>query len=176
MSLATHSAVPALPGGRGPVSPTHPTAVVEVNADGTASLHLGDSMAEHATHASRASVLRMLLDHAMTLGRNVTVLTRHFDGRAALHEIRPDGTMSRLRTPAPVLLGDQVTQRHHRGERPVRAAGAASHAPHVRPSRWSAVKRWVRRNGSLLIVVSILLVLLASIAILLAAALLWMRP
>ena len=176
MSLATLSAVPALPGGPGPASPTQPTAVVEVNADGTASLHLGDSMAEHATHASRASVLRMLLDHAVTLGRNVTVLTRHFDGRAAVHEIRPDGTMSRLRTPAQVLLGDKVTQRHRRGERPVRAAGAACHAPHVRPSRWSAMTRWVTRNDSLLIVLSILLVLLASIAVMLAAALLWMQP
>ena len=176
MSLATLSAVPALPGGRGPASTTQPTAVVEVNADGTASLHLGDSMAEHATHASRATVLGILLDHTATRGRNVTVLTRHFDGRTAAHEIRPDGTMRRLRTPEPVLLGNQVPRRHHQGERPVQASGAASQTPHVRPSRWSAVKRWVTRNDSLLIVVSILLVLLASIAVMLTAALLWMQP
>ena len=176
MSLATLSAVPALPGGPGPASPTQPTAVVEVNADGTASLHLGDSVAEHATRSSRATVLRMLLDDAVTLGRNVTVLTRHFDGRTAAHEIRPDGTMSRLRTPEPVLLGNQDTQRHQRDARPVRASGAASQAPHAHPSLWPAVKRWLTRNGSLLIVLSILLVLLASIAVMLAAALLWMQP
>jgi hypothetical protein len=136
MSLATFSAVPAQPGGRRPASPTQPTAVVEVNADGAASLQLGDSMAEHATHASRATVLGILLDHTATCGRNVTVLTRHFDGRAAAHEIRPDGTMSRLRTPEPVLLGNQVAQRHQRDAKPVRASGAASQAPHAHPSLW----------------------------------------
>ena len=175
MGHATAIPAPAQPGARTFVSRVEPAAVVQVNVDGTASLYLGDSAGECAAHASRATVLRVLLDYTVTLGRDVTVLIRQYDGRTAAHEVRPNGTVTRLRSPTSASVVNQPTQQHLRNARPAGVAGATSQARLVCPTRWSAVKRWLTRTGSLLIVVSILLVLLISIAVMLAAALLWME-
>jgi hypothetical protein len=159
-----------------PAPPIENAAIVQINVDGTASLYLGDSMNEYAYRGSPGTVLRVLLDYTATLGRNVTILTRHSDGRTSAHELRPTGTVAPLLPPRALRPEQHRPECRPRESRLARLAHAASELQRARRQSWAAVKRWLRRHSSFLVVAHILLVLAASITVLLIAALLWMQP
>jgi hypothetical protein len=74
-------------------------AIVDVDDTGTGTLQLDGRLVDHMVEAQPRLVVRVLLDYAATLSRDLTVLTRYPDGHSAVHQFRPDGTVAPLRQP-----------------------------------------------------------------------------
>jgi hypothetical protein len=79
---------------RRPDPPT--TAVVQVAADGTATLYLGSELVEHAAGVDASAVMRVLVDYAATIDSSVRVTTQMADGTWSRHRLDPDGTLTSL--------------------------------------------------------------------------------
>jgi hypothetical protein len=80
-------------------------AVIEVDDTGTGTLHLGGELIEHVVTAQPVQVVRVLLDYAATVSRDLTVVSRHTEGRLSVHQLRPDGNAVPLQdSPAESLL------------------------------------------------------------------------
>lgn len=133
--------------GRRPAPPT--TAVVQVGDDGAATLYLGTEPVEHASGGDSATVMRVLVDYAATIGAGVRVTTQMPDGTWTRHRLDPDGTL----TPLP------------RNESDARTAANSAGSPGAPRSRggtvWSRIANSVASRSWLLV----MLVMLAAVLV-----------
>jgi hypothetical protein len=153
-------------------------AVVEVDDTGAGMLHLDGQLVDHIVGAQRRLVVRVLLDYAATVNRNLTVLTSYADGHNAVHQLRPDGTVALLHRPPTSSDSAGTPGRVHRrwGGRKVRAAKPRAPSPVVTVWTWS--KRWLVGHGLWLMLGAQILLLVGSLTFIVVALApyLWPRP
>jgi hypothetical protein len=157
-------------------------AVIEVDDTGTGTLHLGGELIEHVVTAQPVQVVRVLLDYAATVSRDLTVVSRHTEGRLSVHQLRPDGNAVPLQdSPAESLLTEaqppQCGPLVVRGRsREVHSATARAHSM-VCGSR-AVSRQWLVRHGLWLMLCAQILVLVGSLTFIVVALApyLWPRP
>ena len=157
-------------------------AVVVVDDTGAGTLHLDGQVAGHVVAARPSAVVQVLLDYAATVGRDLAVVTRHTDGRGAIHELHPSGTATLLRQPSTV---PQPTRLHSPERRPramsrcgrkVRAATSQGWSAVV--STWAVSRQWLVSHGLWLMLCAEILALVGSLTFIVVALApyLWPRP
>ncbi|NED99273.1 hypothetical protein G1H10_03740 [Phytoactinopolyspora halotolerans] len=66
---------------------------IVVDDGGALTLFIGDSSEPAAEDATNIAVLRILMDHAERLERDLTVATKYPSGHQTYYTLKPDGTM-----------------------------------------------------------------------------------
>jgi hypothetical protein len=143
-------------------------AVIAVDHAGAGTLHLGDELVEHVIAAQPRLVARVLLDYAATVGRDLTVVTWHTDGRSTVHRIRANGTAALLH-PSPALPQPTNTHRPElrcqavpRRLQVIRAAASRIHS--VVTGGWAMSRQWLVGHGLWLMLCVQILLLVGSLA------------
>jgi hypothetical protein len=121
--------------------------------------------------------VRVLLDYAATVNRDLTVMTRHADGHNAIHRLRPDGTVEPLRRPSTSLDSARPSGREHRRS----SERKAQMNPRDRAlvaAAWKRSRRWLVDHGLWLMLCAQILLLVGSLTFIVAALTpyLWPRP
>jgi hypothetical protein len=153
------------------VPPGANTAVVHIDGDGTATVSLDGTPTGHLVRASAADVLRVLLNHTATVGREVTVLTTQCGGRRTLHRLHSDGTATPVRpAPACPMAPEHRTREHQHPPRHGLELLAAIRPGHrVFLSAGSASKKWLATHGLWLMLDLEILVLVAALTYMVVA-------
>jgi hypothetical protein len=151
-------------------------AVVEVDDTGAGTLHLDGQLVDHVIEAQPRLVVWVLLDYAATVSRDLTVLTRYADGRNAVHQLRPDGTVARLRRPSTSPDSAGAPGREHRcsSQRMGRAANPRYRALVATAWKWS--RRWLRAHGLWLMLCAQVLLLVGSLTYIVVALAPYLSP
>jgi hypothetical protein len=153
-------------------------AIVDVDDTGTGTLQLDGQLVDHMVEAQPRLVMRVLLDYAATLSRDLTVLTRYPDGHSAVHQIRPDGAVALVRRPLTSSDSASPAGREHRhsDERTVRAANSRDCARVATVWKWTS--RWLVGHGLWLMLGAEILLLVGSLTFIVVALApyLWPRP
>jgi hypothetical protein len=120
--------------------------------------------------------VRALLDHAATVNRDLTVLTRYADGHHAVHQLHPDGTVALLCRPSTSADSASPPGREHRRSNgwTVRAANPRALIATV----WKWSRRWLVGHGLWLMLGAQILLLVGSLTYIVVALApyLWPRP
>jgi hypothetical protein len=114
-------------------------AVIAIDGTGTGTLHLDGQRVDHIVDAQPHLVVRVLLDYATTVGRDLTVLTRYADGQKTAYQLRPDGTVAPLRQPTST---DSVGPPGQESRRSSELMGANSRDLALVASAWT----WLRSS------------------------------
>lgn len=153
--------------------------MIDVDHTGAGTLQLGGEQFKRFAAAKRAEVARTLLDYAASASCDLTVLTRHTDGRMTMHKIYTNGTATTLRTAA-ATTQPTGTNRAEPGRptmprrlQPIQKA--ASHLRSVVTSSWTVSRQWLTRHGLWLMLSAQILVLAGSLTYIVLALYLWPR-
>jgi hypothetical protein len=162
-----------------PNSSSHPdVAVVDVDDTGTSTLHLDGQLVEHIVGAQPRLVVRVLLDYATTVSRDLTVLTSYADGHNAVHQLRPDGTVALVRrsSTSSKPVGPPGREHQRSRGRKVRTANPRDRARVATAWKWS--RRWLVGHGLWLMLCVQILLLVGSLTFIVVALApyLWPRP
>jgi hypothetical protein len=150
-------------------------AVIDIDGTGLGTLHVDNQLVDHIVDAQPRLVVRVLLDYATTVGRDLTILTRYADGQKAAHQLRPDGTVAPLRQPTST---DSVVppgrEFRRSSERMVRAVGARDRS--LAATAWTWSRRWLIGHGLWLMLCTQILLLVGSLTYMVVALSPYLSP
>lgn len=150
-------------------------AVIDIDDTGTGTLHLDDQLVHHIIGAQPRLVVRVLLDYITTMGRDLTVLTRHADGHKTAHQLHPDGTVAPLRQPTSTDPASPPGWESRRSsERMVRAANPQDRARVA--TAWKGSRRWLVGHGLWLMLYTQILLLVGSLTYIVVALAPYLSP
>ena len=137
--------------GRRTAPPT--TAVVQVGDDGSATLYLGTEPVEHANGVDAATVMRVLVDYAATIGVGLQLTTQMPDGTWTRHQLDSDGTLT------PLPRNRAAAESTHSSS----PGGGLPRSP--RPTVWSRIGTRVAARAWLFVVGTLLVAALVTVLV-----------
>ena len=152
-------------------------AVVDVDRTGAGTLRIGGRLVDHIVQAQPLVVVRVLLEYAATVNRDLTVLTRHADGHIAVHRLCPDGTVEPLCRPSTSLDSARPSGREHRRSSE-RKAQINPRDRALVAAAWKRSRRWLVGHSLWFMLGAQILLLVGSLTFIVVALApyLWPRP